>query len=43
MPASQLNDPKAQAFADYAVVMRGLAFDEASATWCEWMAQRLAQ
>ena len=38
---STLEDHRSQAFADYAVLMRGIAFERANAEWCAWMAERL--
>jgi PadR family transcriptional regulator AphA len=37
-PVADLGSPE---FADYAVVMRGIAMERAQAQWCEWMAGRL--
>lgn len=34
-------DIASEAFANTAVVMRGLAFEKAQAEWCEWMAERV--
>lgn len=41
LPAGVRDDPRSLVFASHAVLMRGLLFEQASATWCTWLAARL--
>jgi DNA-binding PadR family transcriptional regulator len=41
LPDNPVADLASPEFADYAVVMRGIAMEQAQAQWCAWMAQRL--
>jgi len=41
LPPKILDDPRSPSFANHAVLMRGLLFEQASATWCTWLASRL--
>ncbi|MES2017855.1 MAG: PadR family transcriptional regulator [Pseudomonadota bacterium] len=41
LPDHPVADLASAEFADYSVVMRGIAMEQAQAQWCDWMAQRL--
>jgi DNA-binding PadR family transcriptional regulator len=41
LPAGVRDDAHSLVFASHAVLMRGLLFEQASATWCTWLASRL--
>ena len=42
LPGNPIADPATIEFADYAVVMRGIAMEQAQAQWSGWMAERIA-
>lgn len=41
LPGTELRDVRSEAFAHYAVVMRGVAFERAQAEWYDWMVAHL--
>jgi DNA-binding PadR family transcriptional regulator len=41
LPGNPVADTSTPEFADYAVVLRGIALEQAQAQWSEWMAARL--